>query len=95
MFKLTANDHVSDGDGDELFGKLFLAAVGGKALFEIRADVGKFDPGVCVEDILDVFQLVVVGNLVYFVEFSLHGLVVERVLLKESNDFFLIPDRNK
>lgn len=93
IFELFADDHVSNGGGDEIFVEFLLIFFSGEVFLEILHFVGQPDPAISIEDIWEILKFVVVGDLVDSFEFGLHGFVVERVFLQMLENILPVPLR--
>lgn len=95
MLKPSANDHVFNRSGNKLFQKPFVAFLVNEAFGKMLRLMGKFDPGICFEDLPHVLKLVVSGDLIEFVELALQHLLVEGRFLQFSQYIGRIPDRDE
>jgi len=77
MFEPSAYDHVSDGRGNKLFHEPFIAFFIDEISREVLPLMAELDPSIGFEHFSDIFQLVVGGDLVEFIELALKYFLVE------------------
>lgn len=71
MFEPPADDHVSDRSGNKLLQEPLLALFIRKVSGKVFPLVGKLDPCISFQDLSDILQLIISGDLVEFVELGL------------------------
>lgn len=82
ILETAADDHITNGSADELLEEPFLCLFGDEEAATIGSFMGQFDPDDNIVDFLNILELVVGTDLVDFVEFGLHDLLIERCLEK-------------
>lgn len=71
MLEPPTDDHVSDGSGNKLLQEPLLALFIHKVSGKVFPLVGELDPCIGLEDLSDILQLIIRGDLVEFVELGL------------------------